>query len=60
MDTLRSAHFEDVADESRAPDVIAVLKRRYPLRIRLHIKPGSTRFHPHPVAEKPGSPQPGR
>lgn len=50
-----AAHWLAANGESCDPDVIAVLKRRYPLRTRPHIKPGSTQFHPQPVAEKPRS-----
>ncbi len=48
-----AAHWLAANSERFDPEVVAVLKRRYPLRTRPHIKPGSTQFHPQPVVEKP-------
>jgi hypothetical protein len=55
-----AAHWLAANSERFDPEVVAVLKRRYPLRTRPHIKPGSTQFHPQPVGEKPRSSRPSR
>lgn len=44
-----------VATQHLDPKVIALLKRRYPLNGRSHIKTGSTQFHPQPVDSVPPS-----
>lgn len=45
-----------VANQHRfESNVIALLKRRYPLKGRSHIKTGSTQFHPQPVDGVPPS-----
>lgn len=48
-----AAHWLAANSERFEPEVIAVLKRRYPLRTLPHIKPGSTQFHSQPVTGKP-------
>jgi hypothetical protein len=55
-----AAHWLAANSERYDPEVVAVLKRRYPLRTQPHIKPGSTQFHSQPVAEKPRASRAGR
>lgn len=44
-----AAHWLAVHSERIDPAVRAILKQRYPLRGKPHIKPDSTMFHPQPV-----------
>ncbi len=45
-----AAHWLAANGDGYDPSVIAVLTERYPLRTQPHITPGSTQFHPQPVA----------
>lgn len=49
-ETTYAAYWLAANGDGCNPSMIAVLKRRYPLRTKSHSTMGSTQFHPQPVA----------